>query len=73
MLNWNMSDVKRNLEKKINKLLQYFPAVIITGVRQGGKTTLVKKMKPKWEYFDLEKSSDYERITSDFDFFFVSR
>jgi uncharacterized protein len=33
-----MTGIKRNLEEKINKLLTFFPAVIILGVRQGGKT-----------------------------------
>ena len=65
-----MHEIKRNIEEKINQLLEYFPVVIITGVRQSGKTTLVKKLRPKWEYFDLEKSSDFEKITGDFDFFF---
>lgn len=65
-----MTVLTRNLGKKINRLLDFFPAVIILGVRQGGKTTLAKKIRPEWRYFDLEKGSDYDRITGDFDFFF---
>ena len=65
-----MTLVDRNLENKINKLLEFFSAVIILGVRQGGKTTLAKKIRPDWNYFDLEKGMDYDRITRDFDFFF---
>ena len=65
-----MTVLYRNLEKKVNRLLDFFPAVIILGVRQGGKTTLAKKIRPEWRYFDLEKGSDYDRITGDFDFFF---
>ncbi len=65
-----MTDIKRNLGNKIDKLLGLFPAVIILGVRQGGKTTLAKRVRPEWNYFDLEKGSDYDRVTGDFDFFF---
>jgi len=70
MYNLNMTELKRNLEEKLNKLLDFFPAVIILGVRQGGKTTLAKRIRPDWKYFDLEKGSDYDRVTGDFDFFF---
>ncbi len=65
-----MTGIKRNLEEKINKLLTFFPLVIILGVRQSGKTTLAKNLRPDWKYFDLEKASDYDLITRDFDFFF---
>ncbi len=65
-----MTGIKRNLEEKINKLLTFFPAVIILGVRQGGKTTLAKQLKPSWKYFDMEKASDFDLVTRDFDFFF---
>ncbi len=65
-----MTDLNRNIEAKINKLLQYFPVVIVTGVRQCGKTTLAKKVRPNWYYVDLERASDFDRVTRDFDFFF---
>lgn len=65
-----MTGLKRNLEDKLNKLLTFFPAVTILGVRQGGKTTLAKMIRPQWKYFDLEKATDYDRITTDVDFFF---
>lgn len=35
-----MTDKKRNIGKKVNELLGFFPVVIILGVRQCGKTTL---------------------------------
>jgi predicted AAA+ superfamily ATPase len=64
-----MTDQKRNLEPKINDLLVYFPVVIILGVRQCGKTTLAKMLRPDWQYFDLERSRDFDLITRDFEFF----
>jgi predicted AAA+ superfamily ATPase len=65
-----MTGVKRNIEEKVNKLLEFFPAVIILGVRQGGKTTLAKRIRPQWKCLDMEKGNDYDLITRDFDFFF---
>ncbi len=64
-----MKDLKRNIENKINKLLDIFPAVVILGTRQCGKTSLSKVLRPKWGYFDLEVSSTYDRISRDITFF----
>lgn len=65
-----MTYLKRNLEYKINELLHVFPVVLILGARQTGKTTLANTCSPEWKYFDLEKGSDFDFITTDFDFFF---
>jgi hypothetical protein len=64
-----MTDYKRNLETKINNLMAYFPVVIILGVRQCGKTTLAKMLRPDWQYFDLERNRDFDFVTRDFEFF----
>ena len=61
--------IDRNLHKKIHTLLDFFPAVIILGVRQCGKTTLAKMIRPEWAYFDLERFQDFEFISRDFEFF----
>jgi predicted AAA+ superfamily ATPase len=65
-----MTALKRNLENKINDLLKYFPVVVIIGTRQCGKTSLAKKLRPTWKYFDLEKASTYDRVARDITFFF---
>ena len=65
-----MTYIDRNLQPKIDELLGFFPAVIIVGARQTGNTTLAKKCQPGWVHFDLEKGSDYDFISRDFDFFF---
>lgn len=62
--------MKRNLTTKIKTLLTMFPAVAILGSRQCGKTTLCKTMLPSWDYIDLEKHSDFSRISHDVEFFF---
>jgi len=64
-----MTDKNRHLEKKIQNLLDYFPVVIILGARQCGKTTLAKMLRSNWQYFDLERSRDFDLVTRDFEFF----
>lgn len=65
-----MSDYKRNISEKINYLLDHFPVVVILGVRQAGKTTFVKSIRPDWKYYDLEKPSDYDAISYHPEFLF---
>jgi len=65
-----MHILKRNIEEKVNNLLEYFPIVIILGVRQCGKTTLAKQLRPHWKHFDLERGRDIAFISRDVEFFF---
>lgn len=65
-----MTGLTRNDGSKINQLLEHFPAVVILGARQVGKTTLAKQLRPNWHYWDLEKPSDHDRIINDPEFFF---
>ncbi len=60
-----MMDKIRFLEDKANRLLMMFPVVAIVGSRQCGKSTLVKKLRPDWHYYDLERPDDYRLISSD--------
>ncbi len=62
--------LQRNSSAKVNALLDMFPAVLILGVRQSGKTTLAKQTRKDWAYFDLENAGDADFISSDQDFFF---
>ena len=62
--------MKRNLSLKINSLLTMFPIVAVIGVRQCGKTTLAKNLKPDWLYIDLEKPTDFNMLDFDPEFFF---
>ena len=56
---------RRFLEDKLNNLLGMFPVVAIVGPRQCGKSTLVRQLRPKWRYYDLESPDDYQLISSD--------
>lgn len=46
--------IKREAEIKIKELKTKYPVLLITGPRQSGKTTLVKKLFPKYTYKNLE-------------------
>lgn len=65
--------IKRDAEKKIEELINYFPCVAIIGPRQVGKTTLVKQIMENGEgefiYIDLENPADYNRLNDPFTFF----
>lgn len=54
--------IRRNIESRLLKLLEYFPAVAILGPRQAGKTTLVKEIRKQIKkdsiYLDLENPVD---------------
>ncbi len=62
--------LNRNLSEKITRCLNQFPVVALTGARQSGKTTLARMICPDWDYFDLERGTDFDALTADFDFFF---
>lgn len=61
--------IKRTISEKLAKYLKLFPIVVIVGPRQSGKTTFAKMELPEWRYFDMEKPSDYGRVSSDIEFF----
>ncbi|MCY4644995.1 MAG: AAA family ATPase [Bacteriovoracales bacterium] len=64
-----MSRIKRSSLKSIAYLMEKFPLVAILGARQVGKTTLLKELRPKTPFFDLERSEDFARIERGPDFF----
>ncbi|RJQ50317.1 MAG: ATP-binding protein [Nitrospiraceae bacterium] len=64
-----MKKIKRLLSGKLSKYLRLFPVVAVIGPRQAGKTTFAKMELPDWKYFDLEKPSDFGRISADREFF----
>ena len=65
-----MDGKKRNLETKIESLLKMFPVVVILGVRQCGKSTIARRLRPSWKYYDLENHADYDLIHEDPALFF---
>lgn len=49
-----MKYIKRNAEYVIKKQEKMFKAILITGARQVGKTTMLKNMKPNINYITLD-------------------
>lgn len=61
---------KREITSKIKRMAETFPALIITGARQTGKTTLIKKIFPNYKYVSLDLPSNADMAENDPDSFF---
>ncbi|MFZ4624710.1 MAG: ATP-binding protein [Rhodoferax sp.] len=61
--------MKRHALPLLHELLGLFPCVAIVGVRQCGKTTLLKDLLPGWKILDLEKLTDLDAAGRDPDLF----
>src|SRR3989339_105373 len=59
----------RHLQKHLETLLTHFPCVVLTGVRQCGKTTLLQTLGDDWQRFDMENSADRQQVLADPDLF----
>jgi predicted AAA+ superfamily ATPase len=60
-----MNFVPRAIQREILKASKSFPAILLTGPRRSGKTTLLRKLFPKAGYFLLEDTDLIDRIQSD--------
>jgi len=49
-----MRYIRRSLEEQLLKSVQTFKAVLLTGPRQVGKSTLLKKLFPDRKYISLD-------------------
>jgi uncharacterized protein len=59
----------RHLDSHLQTLLTHFPCVVLTGVRQCGKTTLLHTLGDQWQHFDMENSADRQQLLADPDLF----
>lgn len=57
--------IPRTLEQKLRELSSYYPAVVVTGPRQSGKTTLCQMVFPAKAYVSLEALDTREFALSD--------
>lgn len=62
--------MKRGYSRLLQTYLRTFPCVALLGVRQCGKTTLLKTLPSGWTHFDLERRADHAVISRDPDAFF---
>lgn len=57
--------IYRHAEKTIQELIKGFPVIAVTGPRQSGKTTLVKKVFPEKPYVSFDEIDKVELAESD--------
>ena len=62
--------IHRHIESHLQTLLSHFPCVVLTGVRQCGKTTMLSTLGGEWQRFDMENSTDRQQLLADPDLFF---
>ncbi|MGH9495189.1 MAG: ATP-binding protein [Candidatus Sulfotelmatobacter sp.] len=60
-----MRIIRRALDKTLHDAARRFPAVVITGPRRAGKTTLLRMLLPKARYVLLEDPDIQGRVRSD--------
>ena len=64
-----MKIVARQASARLDRLLAIFPAVLLYGPRQCGKSTLAKTTRKNWSYLDLERPLDVASLTTDLEGF----
>jgi predicted AAA+ superfamily ATPase len=57
--------VNRVQSERLLALLKAFPAVLLAGPRQCGKSTLARHTLPGWTHVDLERPLDFEAVQAD--------
>ena len=60
-----MKRVEREITTVLSKALRRFPAVVVTGPRRAGKTTLLRMAVPKAQYVLLEDPDIQDRVRRD--------
>jgi len=65
-----MKYVNRLCADRLRSLLKTFPAVLLVGPRQCGKSTLARHALPEWTRLDLERPADLALLTADLEGFF---
>jgi predicted AAA+ superfamily ATPase len=56
---------ERGISSSLRRLAKHFPAVVVTGARQSGKTTLLQTTFPAYRYVSLDLPSEAERADKD--------
>lgn len=65
-----MRYVLRNITDRLRSQLRSFPAVLLVGPRQSGKSTVARHAFPHWLHLDLERPADLDVLETDLEGFF---
>ena len=65
-----MRYLQRRQTARLRSLLRSFPAVLLVGPRQCGKSTLARHALPEWTHLDLERPADLALFSTDPEGFF---
>ena len=65
-----MKYIDRQQAERLRTLLRSFPAVLLVGPRQCGKSTLAHHALPGWTYLDLDRPADIALLAADLEGFF---
>jgi hypothetical protein len=68
-----MRRIPRAAGQRLRRLLREFPAVLVYGPRQCGKSTLLEACLPGWERVDLERPADVALLRADLEGFLAAR
>ena len=60
-----MKFIARLLQTELVRAAKHFPALILTGPRRAGKTTLFRRLFPRASYFLIEDPDTIARLRSD--------
>lgn len=60
-----MKYLHRAIESELKKAFSTFPAVLVTGSRQAGKTTLLRNLLPHYEYLSFDLYTDLIGVKED--------
>lgn len=65
-----MRFIARRQGERLLSLLRTFPAVLLLGPRQCGKSTLARHALPGWTFLDLERPADFAVLAGDIEGYF---
>jgi hypothetical protein len=65
-----MKWIPRTCASQLAQMLRTFPAVLVSGPRQCGKSTLVRTLYPQWRHLDLDRPTDLGLVSADVEGFF---
>ncbi|MDP8101512.1 ATP-binding protein [Phocoenobacter atlanticus] len=64
--------IKRHIQEKLKTLLNQFSAILVTGARQVGKSTMLQKIAPDYQYLTFDDPFLLENAKNESQLFFLN-